>query len=225
MEKSFSHNYHKGTKRLSYEECFQWLLEKLSDNSTSLEIHPEKLCVDVSGAEFSQRRLWWPTHVPAYSDETSLRWGLSQGVPQPLNTLLILIQAGHCALGFFEAGQVVEHKVIKKYMVRKKQGKAQITYMKTKGKSRAGSRIRLANSVAFFEEINERMTAWNEGHSIQRILYVCPVRLWAALFQAKNSPFFKKSDPRLFKLPMNTRTPSYDELLLVNRLIGYGYLE
>ncbi|MEO1451203.1 MAG: hypothetical protein AAFV07_16855 [Bacteroidota bacterium] len=45
-------------------------------------------------------------------------------------------------------------------MKRHKRGKAQISYLNTRGKSKAGSRIRLANTVAFFEEINERLQDW-----------------------------------------------------------------
>ncbi|MEZ4686931.1 MAG: hypothetical protein R3B47_12955 [Bacteroidia bacterium] len=41
---------------------------------------------------------------------------------------MFLMQAGAGALGYFEEGEVVFHKAIKKYMVRAKSGKSQISY-------------------------------------------------------------------------------------------------
>ena len=73
---------------------------------------------------------------------------------------LALIQAGESALGIIEDNELREYKVIRKYMVRKKQGKAQLKHLNTKGKSKAGSRIRLAQSQRFFEEINQKLTQW-----------------------------------------------------------------
>jgi hypothetical protein len=60
------------------------------------------------------------------------------------------MQAGHSALAYFEDGEMRHHKVIKKYMVRGN-GKAQVGYLQTRGKSKAGSRIRLANTVSFLK--------------------------------------------------------------------------
>ncbi|MCB0738876.1 MAG: hypothetical protein KDC92_15310, partial [Bacteroidetes bacterium] len=59
------------------------------------------------------------------------------------NNLLVLMQAGEAVLGMVQNREMVAQKRIRKYMVRKKQGKAQITHLNQKGKSRAGSRIRL----------------------------------------------------------------------------------
>jgi hypothetical protein len=76
---------------------------------------------------------------------------------------LALIQAGESVLGIINNKELQEYKVIRKYMVRKKQGKTQLKHLNTKGKSRAGSRIRLAQSEKFFEEINQKLTSWNES--------------------------------------------------------------
>ena len=55
---------------------------------------------------------------------------------------VILIQTGAAALGYVENGELINHKVIKKYMVRKSQGKSQLTYLKTKGKSRLTTHLK-----------------------------------------------------------------------------------
>jgi hypothetical protein len=138
---------------------------------------------------------------------------------------LVLIQAGAAALGYFEEGEVQYHKTIKKYMKRHKRGKSQINYLNTRGKSKAGSRIRLANTVRFLEEINERLTDWEEDLETERILYSCGAQLWGLLYQSKVPPPFEKKDPRLIKVPLDVKVPSFDELLRVNEVVMKGYLK
>jgi hypothetical protein len=143
--------------------------------------------------------------------------------PIPPPYLIVLIQAGHAALGYYERDQLLKHKVIRKYMVRKKQGKAQITYLQSKGKSRAGSRIRLANTVTFFNEINTHLGSWHHA-SAQRVLFSCSARLWGLLHRAKVPPPFAKNDPRLAKIPRSVRTPNFKELQAVNYFVRHGQL-
>ncbi|MDH4127300.1 MAG: hypothetical protein OEV44_01000 [Spirochaetota bacterium] len=138
--------------------------------------------------------------------------------------IILLIQAGSSSIGYFKDGNLIHHKVIKKYMVRKKQGKAQITYLKRKGKSRLGSRIRLANTIDFFEEINEKLNEW-KPNSVNKILYSCPVRLWGLLFKSKVKTPFNKEDYRLIKIPLDVNIPNFDELIRVNRFAQIGFLK
>lgn len=142
----------------------------------------------------------------------------------PPSYVLLLVQAGAAALGYVEMGELLEHKAIKKYMKRHKRGKAQITYLNQKGKSKAGSRIRLANTVRFVEEINERLTVWEEQYAPQRILYSCTAPLWGLLFQSNVPPPFEKKDPRLLKIPMNVHLPGYEELQRVHEFVQQGEL-
>jgi len=144
-----------------------------------------------------------------------------QPVPPPY--LIVLIQAGHAALGYYERDELLKHKVVRKYMVRNKQGKAQITYLHRKGKSRAGSRIRLANTVAFFNEINACLGSWPHA-SAARVLFSCSARMWGLLHGAKSPPPFAKDDPRLAKVPRSVRTPNFKELQAVNYFIRQGQL-
>ena len=109
-------------------------------------------------------------------------------------------------------------------MKRHKRGKSQISYLKTRGKSKAGSRIRLANTVRFFEEINERLTTYEEEYEPERMIYSCTAQLWGLLFQSKVPPPFEKKDPRLIKVPKDVNIPTYEELLNVNEFIQKGLL-
>tara|TARA_R110000744_G_scaffold189250_3_gene308397 strand:+ start:144 stop:824 length:681 start_codon:yes stop_codon:yes gene_type:complete len=133
------------------------------------------------------------------------------------NWIIFLIRAGTAALGYFEEGANTEHKVFRAYMVRKKQGKSQIKYLKTKGKSRAGSRVRLGASEKFFADINEKVSEYLDKYPVDYIAYSCSKTLWPFLFSAEGS--LKKDDSRLFKVPMHIQEPGYEILLKVNELL------
>lgn len=163
-----------------------------------------------------------PLPFPPASEGISLAEYLEDVPETPPPYLLLLLQAGHSALGYFEEGEVVHHKVIKKYMVRARQGKAQIGYLNTRGKSKAGSRVRLANTISFFEAINAKVTEWDIMNGVERILLSCPVRMKPLLFQSKVPPPFTKDDPRLLKVPLDIHRPDLEELKRVNRIIQMG---
>ncbi|MBC5773042.1 hypothetical protein H8S95_03115 [Pontibacter sp. KCTC 32443] len=141
-----------------------------------------------------------------------------------VNYVILLIQSGNCALGYFENGVNLDHKVFRSYMVRKKQGKSQIKYLKTKGKSRAGSRVRLGETVEFFENINERLQSYFEEHEVHRIAISCSKTLIPYLYSSKVKTPFDKNDPRLFKIPKHIHTPIYEVMLDANRFLQRGEL-
>lgn len=132
-------------------------------------------------------------------------------LPEGLGThLVLLLQAGAAALGIFENGELTHHKVIKKYVVRGR-GKAQPTHLKTRGKSRYGSRLRLQNYRRLLVEVNERLRSWHdEVHHIDDRFYSCPVRTWAELFDQKRPPPYPRSD--WTRIPMDVHVPGFDEL-------------
>lgn len=163
-----------------------------------------------------------PLPFPNIGLEEKLKDYFPKTSPETPPYLMILMQAGNASLGYFEEGEVVEHKVIRKYMVRKKQGKAQITYLHKKGKSRAGSRIRLAGTLQFFEDINQKLIDWDNFESIfentERVLYSSPPRLWGMLFNAKTPPPFQRNDSRYIKIPLDVNVPIFEEMLSINEL-------
>lgn len=138
--------------------------------------------------------------------------------------LLLLIQAGNAALGYFEEGEMVNHKVIRKYMIRKKQGKFQGSHLKTKGKSKYGSRVRLQNTVDFFEDINQKINDWEVTDHAERIIYSASITLWNMLFDSKVACPFGKDDNRLRKVPKDVHIPTYEELLRINQFAHQGFV-
>ena len=136
--------------------------------------------------------------------------------------LVILIQAGAAALGWWEEDELIHSKVLKAYVVRGR-GRAQTIYAKTKGKSRYGSRLRLQNAQKHLIEINERLEEWwSECGDADRVFYSCPQRMWPELFSARPAPPFDQRDERLSKVPIHVHTPNTDELLRVRRKLTRG---
>lgn len=152
-----------------------------------------------------------------YSDEISF-------LPKPY--LLILIQAGYASLGYFEDGELIHHKAITAYMVRKKQGKSQIKHLNSKGKSRLGSRIRLQNTVWFFEQINLKLKEWHKQSNIfdkvERIGQSGSPDLWHLFYTSKEEAPFQKNDSRLRKVPLTVHSPNFEELQRVNSWANQG---
>lgn len=143
---------------------------------------------------------------------------------KPVNYIMLLIQSGNCALGYFENGQNIHHKVFRSYMVRKKQGTSQVKYLKTKGKSRAGSRVRLAETNAFFENINERLQEYFAAHQIHRIALSCSKILIPYLFNSKVATPFAKRDDRIYKIPKHVHTPIYEVMMDTHQFLLKGEL-
>lgn len=138
------------------------------------------------------------------------------------NYVLIMIRSGVASAGYFEDGENIDHRVFRAYMVRKKQGMSQLKYLKTKGKSRAGSRVRLADTLDFFEKINGRLNEYFESFHVDRIGMSCPVTLIPYFYGSKTPTPFRKEDPRIFKIPKHVQNPTYESLLDVNNYLLKG---
>ncbi|GGG03630.1 hypothetical protein GCM10011323_05590 [Pontibacter amylolyticus] len=191
------------------------LLQSLRSSSIRQAYDPEKhrlLLMGEDGLELVGFRL------PITSSYHNPEGGRKQ------NYVILLIQAGHCAMGYFENGQCLNHKVFRSYMVRQKQGKSQIKYLKTKGKSRAGSRVRLGETAEFFENINTRLQDYFQAHRIDRIAMSCSKTLLPYLYTSTVPTPFDKRDPRLFRIPKHIHTPIYEVLLDTNRFLQRGEL-
>lgn len=132
---------------------------------------------------------------------------------------LALIKAGQAAVGYFHQGELIDHRVFRAYMVRQKQGKSQIKHLKTKGKSRAGSRIRLGETERFFEEINERLTTYETDFPIDFWGVACGKTLWPFWFDSKTPPPFSSQNSNLIELPFHVRQASFEELEAAGKLL------
>lgn len=135
------------------------------------------------------------------------------------NFVLILIRAGLASVGFIENEELVDHKVFRSYMVRKKQGKSQIKYLKTKGKSRAGSRVRLAETLEFFEDINQRVKTYFDEYRVDLIGISCSQTLLPYFYGSSTPSAFDKKDPRLFRIPKHIASPTYENLKNIKDLL------
>lgn len=139
----------------------------------------------------------------------------------PGRQLVLLMQAGAAALGLFDEGELLEHRTLKRYVVRGK-GRAQPAYLKTKGKSRAGSRLRLRNARRLLEDVAQTLRDWDEEHGgCERVFWSCPVRGWAELLR-EDLPF--DSEGPLVKIPMDLNRPGHEEMLRAWRALSHGSL-
>ena len=137
---------------------------------------------------------------------------------------VLLLQAGAAALGLFDQDELLDHKAFKRYVVRGK-GRAQPSHLKTRGKSRMGSRIRLRNAERLLEEVSERLGRWWGQVPEPRCLFVsCPVRLWADLGSVDPRPPVHGDDPRRVRIPFDVHVPNHAELLRVHRSLRRGRL-
>jgi hypothetical protein len=142
-----------------------------------------------------------------------------------INYVLILIKSGMASVAFFENGNMADHKVFRAYMVRKKQGKSQLKYLKTKGKSRAGSRVRLAESEVFFSSINERVNTYFENYRVDLIGLSCSETLLPYFYNNTIPGSFERKDSRLFKIPKHIASPKLENLIELDKYLKKNVIE
>ncbi|MBN3582052.1 hypothetical protein JYB64_06605 [Algoriphagus aestuarii] len=133
---------------------------------------------------------------------------------------MVMIRAGIANTGYFHNGEMIDHKVFRAYMVRQKQGKSQIKYLKTNGKSRSGSRVRLGESALFFEEINERLNQYAANYPIAHWGISCSKTLWPYFFGASISPPFEKNQENLMSIPFHVQHPDFETLQDIHRKVN-----
>jgi len=126
--------------------------------------------------------------------------------------LYLSIESGNAAICVMEGKQNVYHTTFSAYMTRKKQGFSQVKYLNKKGKSRAGSRIRLASTIGFFEQINTTLTDLFDEFEFARIALSCSTSLIPYLHQSKIPCPFDKKDSRLYKIPLHIPQSNYANL-------------
>lgn len=213
---------------LSYEESIQFLKrlpEEMAEKAETLSFLPKKLLLQGSN---SAGKVVWSFRPPLLfprmaQDETWAHYMEQVSEDLPNYIILLLRASGNASIGYFEQGKMLNHKVIRKYMVRQKQGKSQLKHLKTKGKSRMGSRVRLQETIEFGQEINQKLWDW-ETEGAERILVSSSIDVWNLLFSVEPLPPFEKRDVRLRKIPYHIHNPTLDELKRVARLITFGRL-
>jgi len=166
--------------------------------------------------------------LPFVLQRASLTAGMK--IPEVLDALpkspgqgvVVLVRAGATALGVWKDGELLGHKVIKRYVVRGK-GKAQPMHLKTKGKSRYGSRLRLQGYKAQLEETIGRLSEWREEYGKpDQFLLSCGKRLLGDLRQM-DPPL--PADPEPVRIPFEVRESSFEELLRIRKRTEWGRIE
>ena len=208
--------------KFRHEDCFPFL-EELAENEYKTEYDLDKH----SFTALLEAKVLWRLRLPLFFPSGENGEPLWHYIQEnnfnklPLYWNVLLMESGRAALGVFKDGKVLEHKNIRKYMVRKGQGKSQLTHLKTKGKSRYGSRLRLQESEAFFYEIIERLNN-EKSFKAPFVFYHCPATLWPFLMdEAKDQKFdLKKQQWR--RLGVSVKECSFDELKRMSREPLYG---
>lgn len=143
---------------------------------------------------------------------------------QDSHFVLIVIKAGQAAVGYFHQGILLDHRVFRAYMIRQKQGFSQIKYLKTKGKSRAGSRIRLSETERFFEEINERLSEYDSLYPIDFWGISCGKTLWPFLFDSNSKPPFSNKSTKLIEVPIHLPQATLENLEKAGKMLNTFHL-
>ena len=141
-------------------------------------------------------------------------------VTGPETYAIVLVQAGASAMGWFEGDACLSHKALRRY-VRRGLGRAQPLHLKTKGKSRYGSRLRLQNAARQLVETNDKLNQWwDERGRPGRVFASIPVRTWPALLATDPPPPFAKHEVN--RIRHHVHVPNHEELMRVQRLLLHG---
>lgn len=137
---------------------------------------------------------------------------------------LVLVHAGASALLLHHDDELIAHKVIKKYVVRGT-GKAQPKHLKTRGKSRYGSRLRLQNYASQLHDTLEKLGDWRrEFGAFDRVHLACGARLEHDLLSSPPGlPW--PSDFPLERVPVHVHVPDFAEAKRVRWLLTHGRIE
>lgn len=183
-------------------ELFKVLRENFPGSRYDFKKH-QILVQDTQHNEFGYIRL--PLHIQL-NEQLQL-------LGDEATVIYLSIESGNAALHLWEGQELEYHTTFGAYMTRKKQGFSQVKYLNKKGKSRAGSRIRLKSTEVFFEQINDSLNDLFEEYLIDRIAISCGATLWPYLFASKVTCPFDKQDERLYKIPLHLPQSNHHNVL------------
>lgn len=216
----------RGTYRLTYQQSISFLRILTAQSNVVSDFIPAKQLIKGVASENEQQlfSLRLPLMMPLSKETEPFPDYVQRLSPTIPPYVILLVQSGKAALGYFEGGVVVYHKVVQRYAVRRKHGKSQVKHLKKKGSKSAGGQLRIRQTQALFDDVNAKLHEWGIAHSTEPILYYCPTNLWQFFFSAKTAPPFDRKDERLRKIPRDIRAPSYEELLNTNEQVCKGWL-
>ncbi|SHJ48707.1 hypothetical protein SAMN04488028_101275 [Reichenbachiella agariperforans] len=180
------------------------LLEEVCDEYPDASYDYKKHLVQISEANHTVGYIRIPLHLSIDSSLTI--------ADEETTVLYLTIESGNAAICIMQGTHQVFHTTFSSYMTRKKQGFSQIKYLNKKGKSRAGSRVRLASTLDFFENINATLTDLLETFEVERIALDCNKTLIPYLYQSSVACPFDKKDTRLYKIPLHIPQSNFTNL-------------
>lgn len=142
-------------------------------------------------------------------------------LPQhPFQWAIFLCQGGFFAGAVFRGDQVLKHKRIAKYTVRRKQGGSQASKDQSKGGIHsAGASIRRYNETRLREEIAELLKSWNIDLVQSSRIFLHAPSFNASSFYYEGSPISRR-DPRVRSVPIVTERPSFVELQRIHLILS-----
>ena len=183
-------------------------------------------------------RLHLPLATPPIREEVYLEDYLLTIGDVPRRFAICLMRAGSTAAGFWVDGELMHHRVITKYVVRGR-GKAQPTHLKTRGKSRYGSRLRLQKYRLWLEDTRDLLDRYtSDGGSggpageplIEGRIKDDPLIVWMSAPDRILADFYSQTPPAtllrsaLRHIPTHVRTPRFKELQRIHWLLFNGRL-
>ncbi|MGE0143044.1 MAG: hypothetical protein AB7I19_05040 [Planctomycetota bacterium] len=138
---------------------------------------------------------------------------------------VLLLRAGSAAMGVFADTECLAHRCRRRYVVRGN-GKAQTTWIRTRGKSRYGSRLRLQNADRLLDDVATTTSEWAGWlATATAIHWSCPERQWAALHEHEPSLSTLRTDARARKIAFHVHEPRFEELRRVWWRLRHGHFE
>eukprot|EP01083_Nonionella_stella_P112287 330140_1 len=121
------------------------------------------------------RRIIWPRNLQFMSNE--FEYKLSD-ISSKWIWAILIVHGGRFAGAIYHGNQMILHKTLRRYVVRKKQGKRQVNHLSTSGvkSGSAGGYKRSWNEKKLLEEIREILSNWMDelGTQCDKIFVHCP---------------------------------------------------
>jgi len=140
-------------------------------------------------------------------------------------TCIILCHGGRFAGGIFKGAQLLKSKKLQRYVVRKKQGKRQLSHMSKGGCcGSAGGWLRTFHEKKLHADITELLSSWSESlDECETILIHAPGNINQATIFGAESPL-DRDDERIVKLQIQTNVVNSSEVKRIHFSISTANL-
>ncbi|CAG0884881.1 unnamed protein product [Cyprideis torosa] len=144
----------------------------------------------------------------------------AMSLPSPLRVAVLAVAGGHFAGAIFKDNEPVLHKTFHSYTVRAKQGGSQGAYDSSGNHPKsAGASLRRYNEMSLTQHIQQILASWKDELAACHLVFIrSPTHGRAPFFGGKNPPL-NKTDPRLRKVPIPTRRPTFNEVKRIHEIL------